>query len=194
MRINEIFYSLQGEGFHTGTPAVFVRFSGCNLCCPFCDTQHQSFEELDEHEIVRRAASYPARFVVLTGGEPAMQVSDTLIHLLHAKGFTVAIETNGTLPLPDGIDWVTLSLKDPFLGPQAKPCLASADELKLLYDGQHDPAPYAQFPVRHARFLQPLDTGSPILGSRLLSETVAYIKEHPCWRLSLQTHKLLNIP
>ena len=91
MRINEIFYSLQGEGFFTGTPAVFIRFSGCNLQCDFCDTTHQSFTDMSEDEIVQQAANYAGRHVVITGGEPSLQLTASLVDKLHAAGKFVAI-------------------------------------------------------------------------------------------------------
>ena len=109
-RINEIFYSLQGEGFWTGTPAVFVRFSGCNLRCPFCDTAHQAFTPMSADDILSACSEAPV--VVLTGGEPGLQVDAALIEALHGAGYRVHIETNGTVALPGGIDWVTLSPKE----------------------------------------------------------------------------------
>ena len=95
-KINEIFYSLQGEGYHTGTPALFIRFSGCNLKCPFCDTQHEEGRWMDDEEIWAEAAACPARTVILTGGEPSLWIDDALIDGLHRLGKYVCIETNGT--------------------------------------------------------------------------------------------------
>ena len=106
-RVNDIFYSLQGEGRNTGRAAVFVRFSGCNLRCSFCDTDFSAFREMTADEIIREISGYPARFVVLTGGEPTLQVTDVFVDQLHQAGFEVAIETNGILPVPGHIDWVT---------------------------------------------------------------------------------------
>ena len=103
-KINEIFYSLQGEGYHTGTPAVFVRFSGCNLHCDFCDTRHEEGTPMTDDDILARVEQYPARMVVLTGGEPALWIDDALVERLHRAGRYVCIETNGTRPLPRGID------------------------------------------------------------------------------------------
>lgn len=103
-KINEIFYSLQGEGFHTGTPAVFVRFSGCNLRCGFCDTRHEEGVMMTDEEIVEKVSSFPARMVILTGGEPSLWIDKSLISRLREAGKQVCIETNGTRPLPDGID------------------------------------------------------------------------------------------
>lgn len=192
MRVNEIFYSLQGEGFHTGTPAVFVRLSGCNLQCPFCDTDHNEGKEMSEGEIVEEVARHPATLVVMTGGEPALQLTESLVELLHWLGKTVAVETNGTLQLPSNVDWVTLSPKDAFLGETATPVLTKADEMKLIYDGKNEPRLYENIEVRY-RFLQPCDTGDEEENKKIIKQTIEYCKEHPQWRLSLQTHKFLNI-
>ena len=108
-KINEIFYSLQGEGAHTGTPAVFVRFSGCNLKCDFCDTLHESGIEMTDEAIIDEVCKYPCRMVILTGGEPGLWIDDALVDALHKAGKYVAIETNGTQVLPEAIDWVTCS-------------------------------------------------------------------------------------
>ena len=102
-KINEIFYSIQGEGYRTGTPAVFIRFSGCNLKCPFCDTQHSSGREMSDEEIIKEICFYPTRFVVLTGGEPGLQVDREFINKLHQAGKFIQIETNGTVPIPRNI-------------------------------------------------------------------------------------------
>ena len=95
MKVNEIFYSLQGEGYHAGMPMVFLRFSGCNLRCPFCDTLHQSGTEMSEEEILQAIAAYPSQWVVATGGEPALQLTASLVDKLHAAGYRLAVETNG---------------------------------------------------------------------------------------------------
>ncbi len=128
--VNEIFYSLQGEGYYTGTPAVFLRFSGCNRQCAFCDTDHHSGTVMTAAQIVEACAAFPAHHLVCTGGEPLLQLDDTLLRALKAKGFYVQIETNGTLPAPTGVDWVTCSPKD------APWAIDRADELKVVYQGQ----------------------------------------------------------
>ena len=192
MLVNEIFYSLQGEGFHTGTPAVFVRFSGCNLNCPFCDTDHAEGKEMNEGEIVEEVARHPASLVVMTGGEPALQLTESLVDLLHWLGKIVAVETNGTCTLPQNVDWITLSPKDSFLGETAKPVLTKADELKVVFDGEKEPSLYENIDIKH-RFLQPCDMGDEEKNKEITKKTVDYCKEHPQWRLSLQTHKILNI-
>lgn len=180
-RINEIFESLQGEGFHTGTPAVFVRFSGCNLACPFCDTDHSAFTTMTDEQIAAAVAQFKPELVVLTGGEPGLQVSDRLIDLLHAKGRKVAIETNGTCPLPAGIDWVTVSPKE-----GSALVLTAANEVKVVFQADTDVEKWRnQFSADHY-FLQPCSCKNT-------AETVAYIMTHPHWRLSVQTHKYLGI-
>ena len=193
MKVNEIFYSLQGEGYHSGTPAVFVRFSGCNLRCPFCDTQHEFGNEMTEEEIVAEVLRYPARNVVITGGEPSLQLTKSLVKMLHEKSRWVAVETNGTHSLPSNIDWITLSPKDQWLGAEAIPRLRMVDEIKLVYDGEHEPNEYANIMSTHGHFLQPCDTGDAERNAELVQRAVEYCKAHPRWRLSLQIHKILNI-
>lgn len=196
-RINEIFYSLQGEGFWTGTPAVFVRFSGCNLRCPFCDTAHQTFTPMTAEDIISSfyGLSVESNIVILTGGEPGLQVDEMLIDKLHGAGYRVHIETNGTVALPEGIDWMTLSPKEdvPGLKGDGKVVLARADEIKVVFAEGDDPARWAAFPAAW-HFLQPCDVpGDPEQSRSNAEATVTYIKTHPVWRLSLQTHKFLGI-
>ena len=179
-KINEIFYSLQGEGFHTGTPAVFVRFSGCNLKCSFCDTHHEDGRMMSDDEIIAEVCKYPCRMVILTGGEPGLWIDGKLTAALHAAGKYVAIETNGTCILPEDIDWVTCSPKE---GAILK--VSRIDEVKVVYVGQ-DVSEYLKLTARHF-FLQPCS-------GQNTNDVISYIKEHPQWRLSLQTHKLIDIP
>ena len=192
MRINEIFYSLQGEGYFTGTPAIFVRFAGCNLRCPFCDTNHVPFTEMTPMEVVEEVKRYPARHVVITGGEPSLQLTEELVEELQVAGKFVAVETNGTHRLPRTVDWVTLSPKDAFVGEAAaQPVLPYCDELKVVFTG--DPLPdYGHIEATH-RFLQPCDTGDAARNREIVQGAVQYCLEHPAWRLSLQTHKVLDI-
>ena len=192
MKVNEIFYSLQGEGFHTGTPAVFLRLSGCNLRCPFCDTHHEEGREMTENEIVAQVSQYPSRFLVITGGEPSLFLTASLVDALHREGWRVHVETNGTHRLPENVDWVTLSPKDAF-APNAEPVTQRYDELKVVYNGTDEPREYKQFHILH-RFLQPCDVGDATANRKILHATIHYIKLHPQWRLSLQTHKTLDIP
>lgn len=191
--INEIFCSLQGEGEKTGTVSVFIRMSGCNLRCAFCDTDHQSHTMMSAPEIVEQVMRYPgAPLIVLTGGEPALHVDNALIQALKMTGKTIAIETNGTLPLPDGIDWVTLSPKTAFQGGEALPCIiTSCDELKVVYTGQNLNQ-YDHIKAQQ-RFLQPCYVEDPKQRLLGLQATVKAVLDNPQWRLSLQTHKLLGI-
>lgn len=194
MRVNEIFHSLQGEGYNSGTPAVFIRFSGCNLQCPFCDTQHESGTEMTEQEVVEAVKHLApcSSLVVVTGGEPALQLTASLVDALHEIGKRVAVETNGTLQLPPNVDWITLSPKSAWLDDEAVPVLTRADELKVLYDGSHDPSVFDSIAATH-RFLQPMDTGDANRNATLMRQAADYCLQHPQWRLSLQIHKILNI-
>ncbi len=180
LAVNEIFCSLQGEGFHTGTAAVFVRLSGCNLRCGFCDTDHSGFRRMSANEIVREVTGYPAVTVILTGGEPSLQPIGPLVDMLHEAGRRVHIETNGTMPLPPSIDWVTCSPKE-----GGKVVIDHCDELKVVYTGQDVESLAAQIHAGNL-FLQPCS-------GRNTAEVIEYILGHPWWRLSLQTHRILDI-
>lgn len=179
-KVNEIFYSLQGEGFYTGTPAVFLRLSGCNRHCDFCDTNHFGGDMLTAAEIVDRIAAYPARHLVITGGEPTLQLDSELLRAIKAEHFYVQIETNGTAAVPVEVDWVTCSPKD------APWAIDRIDELKIVFRDGIDVEEIARLlPATH-HFLQPCSGLN-------VPETVGYILKHPMWRLSLQTHKLIDI-
>lgn len=192
MRVNEIFYSLQGEGFYVGVPSVFIRLSGCNLQCSFCDTTHQSFTDMSESEIADVVAQYPAQHVVITGGEPSLQLTASLIELLHSLGKEVAIETNGTHFLPENVDWITLSPKDAFItSASAKVVLKHCNEMKVVFTGNDLPN-YDDIACDHF-FLQPCDVGDEGKNKEIVEATIAYCLQHPKWRLSLQTHKLVGI-
>lgn len=188
-RINEIFYSLQGEGFHTGTPVVFVRFSGCNLRCPFCDTDFEQYTLCSAEDICRQVEKLirgkgefptPSILVILTGGEPSLQADERLISALHQLVKTICIETNGTHALPESIDWITCSPKE-----GSKVVLKEANEVKVVYTGQDVEPWQRQISAQHY-FLQPCSCQNT-------QETIEYILEHPTWRLSLQTHKLTGV-
>lgn len=181
MRVNEIFYSLQGEGVHTGVPALFVRLSGCNRACSFCDTDFARFTEMSEAEIIDAVKQCPAGVVIFTGGEPALQLTDSLVQAVKATGRRVHIETNGSLPVPQSVDWVTCSPKTPPYG------IERIDELKVVFTPGCDPeALAAQLPAAQAYCLQPLSCSNT-------EQCIEWLKAHPRWRLSLQTHKLINI-
>jgi 7-carboxy-7-deazaguanine synthase (Cx14CxxC type) len=207
--VKEIFYTLQGEGAQSGRAAVFCRFAGCNLwsgrendrasaICRFCDTDFVDvdgpgggrFASADSlaDAIAGKwpAASGERRFVVCTGGEPLLQLDPPLIAALHARHFEIAVETNGTIAAPPGIDWICVS-------PKAGSTLVqkTGDELKLVFP-QIDahPVAYENLDFRHF-FIQPMDSPERALNTEL---AVRFCLEHPRWRLSLQTHKVLGIP
>lgn len=196
MKINEIFYSLQGEGRYTGTPAIFVRFSGCNLKCDFCDTQHQSGTEMTESEIIEAVCQHPSGHVVLTGGEPTLQITATLLGSLKVAGKTIHVETNGTCMLPmeilNSIDWITVS---PKFG--IHPEIQRIDELKVVFDMNHleyiDSLSEISVTNKECYYLQPCDRNDAEYNRRNLAECIDYIKKHPEWKLSVQTHKILGI-
>lgn len=195
-KVNDIFYSLQGEGKNAGTPAVFIRFAGCNLHCPFCDTDFKHGNTMTAEQIVQKAQSIvPAelpRLVVLTGGEPTLQVTEDLLNRLHTKFVMIAIETNGTHPIPKGVDFVTFSPKDDYTN-GSESILGKADEVKVVFDGEHNPEFWAHRIIARDFFLQPCDTKSESKNREIVDKCVQYIKAHPHWRLSLQTHKILGI-
>lgn len=192
-RINEIFYSLQGEGHWAGRPAVFIRFSGCNLQCPFCDTDHSAHIMMGLDDIKTKVETFPTDFVVLTGGEPSLYVDDDLVNLLHNCGKYIAIETNGTRDISINVDWITLSPKDGFVN-NAKVVIDFANEIKLVYDNKNtsDLDRYAEFPA-DCHYIQPCDTGDPDTNKQILSASIKYCLEHPKWSLSLQQHKIIGI-
>lgn len=208
MRINEIFVSLQGEGHFTGVPSVFLRFSGCNLKCPFCDTIHETYTEYDEDELVGELTKCAGGIthLVITGGEPSLQLTDSLVSKLHTAGFFVQVETNGTFPLPADTDWITCSPKE-----GGRVVLDRIDEVKLVC-GTSDSADSLSTPIgilpdiepdvmqmakpRNGSMvmcLQPMDSGDSERNRLVTDATVNYILKHPLWKLSLQTHKILNV-
>lgn len=211
--VKEIFYTLQGEGARSGRAAVFLRFAGCNLwtgreqdreaaICRFCDTDFVGTDgpgggKFAEPQALAEAVAraWPSGeagtaggkpYVVCTGGEPLLQLDAPLIDALHARGLEIAIETNGTLAAPPGIDWICVSPKG-----RAPLVQRSGDELKFVFpQDDADPASLEALDFEHF-FLQPMD--GPRLAANL-RQTVAYCLAHPRWRLSLQTHKLAGIP
>lgn len=205
-RIKEIFLTLQGEGAQAGRTAVFCRFAGCNLwtgkpedrasaACRFCDTDFVGTDgecggEYDLIALVAQIAQAwgdrpGSKYVVCTGGEPLLQLDAPLIEALHAADFEIAIETNGTLPAPPGIDWICVSPKA-----GTRVVQRSGQELKVVAPQSHDWAELESWDFEH-RFVQPMD-GPDREGST--QAAIAHCLERPQWRLSLQTHKLLGIP
>lgn len=209
--VKEIFYTLQGEGANTGRPAVFCRFAGCNLwsgrekhrdaaVCRFCDTDfvgtdgEQGGKYRTASELAAKvedvwgegAGTRDKRFVVCTGGEPLLQVDGAFLDELHVRGFEVAVETNGTKPAPDAIDWLCVSPKA-----DTELAIQSGNELKLVFPQQDAPPERFEHLAFEHFFLQPKDSPARDENLRLV---VDYCKAHPKWKLSLQTHKILGIP
>ena len=205
--VKEIFHTLQGEGRNAGRSAVFCRFAGCNLwngseqdrpdaVCNFCDTDFVGtdgdgggrFPNAGElSNTIERiwGNERETRFVVLTGGEPLLQVDEPLIAELHARGFEIAVETNGTIAAPNGLDWITVSPKGTELLVQT-----TGDELKLVYpQPELDPAEFESLAFDHF-LLQPMDGPARHANT---AKAIAYCLAHPRWRLSLQTHKFMGI-
>lgn len=196
-RINEIFHSLQGEGARTGSPSVFVRFSGCNKECWFCDTAHHEGEMLDDEETVRRINALPGGWIVLTGGEPGLWIDNGFIEMLHDRtGRKIAIETNGSVALPEGIDWVTVSPKCGVEGAGDYAVLARhADEVKVVDTGQ-DLELYFSLPcvTDSTRFyLQPCHVDDAVQNKANMERTVGRVLADPRWTLSVQLHRWLGI-
>lgn len=207
--VKELFYTLQGEGFHSGRPAVFCRFSGCNLwngreedrneaVCKFCDTDFFGIDGQNGGKYTAAAlrekitslwqgAESEELFLVCTGGEPLLQMDEALIKHLHESDIRIAIETNGTIAVPSGIDWVCVSPKA-----NAKVVINRADELKLVYpqaEVEAQPEKYRDFNADHF-YLQPMDSDELQDNTR---KTLQYCMHHPRWSLSIQTHKILGI-
>jgi len=208
--VKESYATLQGEGYHTGRPAVFVRFAGCNLwsgreedrhdaVCTFCDTdfvgvdgpgggKFKTAADLAAHveKVWTEATGHGDPFIVCTGGEPLLQLDRELIDAFHATGATIAIETNGTIAAPEGIDWICVSPKK-----DAEIVQQSGHELKLVwFQPEAPPERFQSWQFDHF-YLQPMD-GPDV--ERFTKEATQYCLEHPQWRLSLQTHKMLGIP
>jgi 7-carboxy-7-deazaguanine synthase (Cx14CxxC type) len=189
--VKELFHSLQGEGARTGRPAVFCRFAGCNLACDFCDTDFEGGTRYAMPAELAEAcrALWPGGgvpYLVVTGGEPGLQLDAPLVEAFHAAGFEVAVETNGTRPLPPGIDWVTVSPKA-----GAPLAVTAGDELKLVFP-QPGVAPelFEGLAFRHF-YLQPMDGPERAVHT---AGAIAWCLAHPLWHLSLQTHKIIGIP
>lgn len=204
----EIFKTLQGEGAHAGRAAVFCRFAGCNLwtgresdrasaACTFCDTdfigtdgegggKFTTAEQLADAIAASWGPGTEDRYVVFTGGEPLLQLDDALLAAVHARGFTVAIETNGTVKPPEGIDWICVSPKG-----TAPLVIERGNELKLVYPQLNAlPESFVHLDFEHF-FLQPMDGPTRVKNTE---QAVQYCMQHPQWRLSLQTHKYIGIP
>ncbi|TDQ59509.1 organic radical activating enzyme [Mesocricetibacter intestinalis] len=196
--IVEIFESLQGEGANTGMPSIFIRFGKCNLACPWCDTDYQRFEPMALAEILEKVRSFSAKNIIITGGEPTIQPKIVLLlDCLKAEGYFLAIETNGLKPVPPQIDYIAVSPKALYSRQYGRRCIGSADEVRIVADG--DVIEFCRqietkIKARHY-YLSPCEKG----GEMNLLETLTQLgilnqaRQQPHWQLSIQTHKLIGI-
>jgi 7-carboxy-7-deazaguanine synthase len=208
--VKEIFLTLQGEGVHAGRRAVFLRFAGCNLwtgreedrataVCQFCDTDFVGMDgenggRYDAAALAAKVAQLWGegsnhRYVVITGGEPMLQVDDAIVDALHVTGFTIAIESNGTLPVHPGIDWICIS-------PKARSTVIqhSGDELKLVWPQPGSDTEMMEGWNFQNYLIQPMDSGDESLNRANVEAATAFVNANPKWRLSLQNHKILGLP
>ena len=192
--IVEIFHSVQGEGFHTGIPHVFIRFGNCNLRCEWCDTDFMTFEDMDIDSIIEEVLSYDCDRVIFTGGEPAMQDLSVIGKRLKEHGINISIETNGTIPVDPIVDWICVSPKDQ-LYPNVSIKQRTGDELKVVYCGQ-DLALYDELKKGFTHlYIQPcyVEDESVEANGKSFQIVERLVKDSPGWRLSLQTHKWMGV-
>ncbi|MBS72528.1 MAG: 7-carboxy-7-deazaguanine synthase [Thermoplasmata archaeon] len=191
----EIFHSVQGEGYHVGTPSIFIRFGGCNLACEWCDTEFDKWENLKLRQIIDVLQQWNCNRIVLTGGEPALQDLATIYNILHPMGYNIAIETNGTIEIPEGVvDWICVSPKNQIY-PTVKIRQKSGDELKVVYCGQ-DLGMYDELKSGFDHhFLQPcyIENETVEVNGSNFKAVESVVKANPGWRLSLQTHKWMGV-
>ena len=189
-RINEIFYSIQGEGAFAGFPAVFVRFSGCNLACPWCDTDHEHGKDMTAAELEDAVGEllkdHEGAIVVLTGGEPALQLREDE-PLFGKFGARICIETNGTRPVPGWVEWITVSPKNEL---PLRDVVPTPNELKFVFEPEHIPYYLSMQDAECEKRIQPLARRD---GTTNLREALEFVLAHPRFKLSVQLHKLIGV-
>lgn len=192
--IVEIFHSVQGEAFHSGVPHVFIRFGNCNLRCEWCDTDFLKFEEMELDTIVSKVLEFNCNRVIFTGGEPCLQDLDTIGTALKSHGIHLSIETNGTIDVPDIIDWICVSPKDQVY-PNVSIKQRTGDELKVVYCGQNLSMYDDLKKGFEHHFIQPcyIESDSVEQNGRSFAHVERLVKTSPGWRLSLQTHKWMAV-
>lgn len=190
LNVKEIFYSLQGEGGRVGEPSIFIRLSKCNLSCTFCDTDFSKGENMTLEEILLKIQKYPTKWIIWTGGEPTLQLTEHVVLFFKQEGYLQAIETNGTRPVPSHIDYITCSPKENF--EKIKACIPSVDEIRIpIAKGDYLPD-ISIFPRAKKYFISPIfDMDSINIDN--VNYCVELVKKHPEWTLSLQIHKLIHI-
>ena len=201
LKVNEIFYSLQGEGRHTGKPAIFVRLSGCNMNCKFCDTDWVLGDQYTLEEILIQISDLPCKHIVWTGGEPLLQLNKESIQFFKKAGFTQSVETNGTLPIIKGLDYVACSPKVGVDALNKNFKHYDVDEFRFVIGRinrkEYKPISIGQLPLAIDYYVSPLFDGE--LHERLqadkdnIEKAVLFVKRNPKWKLSIQTHKLLGL-
>lgn len=190
MKINEIFYSLQGEGARVGQPTVFIRLTGCDLSCGFCDTEFASGKEMTTDELLKHLAQYPAKWITWTGGEPMLQLTSETVEVFRAAGYLQSIETNGGHPVPFHLEWVVVSPK------VAEHVVKrnfpdGVDELRYAWHAGKMSVPQPGVDATH-KFLSPVCDGNSINATNL-KHCIELCKSNPDWKLSVQQHKIWNI-
>ncbi|NDV78726.1 7-carboxy-7-deazaguanine synthase QueE [Dysgonomonas sp. 511] len=190
LNVNEIFYSLQGEGGRMGEPSIFIRLTKCNLACSFCDTDFASGCDMALEEILNTIKAYPCKWIIWTGGEPTIQLRDEHLSFFKENGYWQAIETNGTRKVPSLIDYISCSPKQDYPGIKAR--IPKADEIRIPVAAGDDIPDISAFPEADNYYLSPIFDGNGI-NQQNVDYCVEFIKENPQWRLSLQIHKLIHI-
>ena len=190
LRVNEVFYSLQGEGARKGSANIFVRFAECNLKCDFCDTEFESYREMEAEELLRECSEFPCKNVIFTGGEPLLKLTEDVVRQFKKAGYYLAVETNGTIRPPRGLNWITVSPK------VAEHVVANMfhgvhiDELKYVRNKSQG-IPQPKLAADHYFISPEFDGDYP--NEENIRHCIRLVKENPQWRLSLQEHKLLKI-
>lgn len=188
--VNEIFYSLQGEGGRSGEPSIFIRLTKCNLTCSFCDTDFADGDEMSMDEILEKIKAYPCKWIIWTGGEPTIQLKDEHLAFFREHGYKQAIETNGTRRVPSLIDYISCSPKQHY--ETIKERIPAVNEIRMPIEVGDEVPDISVFPKADSYFLSPIFDGDKI-NMKNVDYCIEMIKNNPQWRLSLQVHKLIHI-
>lgn len=190
LNVNEIFYSLQGEGGRSGQPSIFIRLAKCNLSCSFCDTDYERGVKMTIDEVLQEIEPYGCKWIIWTGGEPTLQLNDAVVALFKARGYLQAIETNGTRKVPQGIDYITCSPKQQF--EKVRELIPEVDELRFPIQKGDTLPDISILPKARHHFLSPIFDNQKIIQENI-DYCISLVKENPQWALSLQIHKLIGI-
>lgn len=190
LMVNEIFYSLQGEGKRTGEPSIFIRLSKCNLRCSYCDTEFESGRRMSFREIADEIEQYRCKWIIWTGGEPTLQLTEEAVSYFKQRGYMQAIETNGTRPVPAGIDYITCSPKQNFESIKSR--IPKVNELRFAMQKGNPLPDISVLPKANAYLLSPV-FDDMAMDRENLAYCIELVKQHPEWGLSIQLHKLIDI-